>query len=122
MNVTQMLILMITAILLIYDVYAMPLGQPTESMVFREWAWKANTVPFIWGFLMGHWFMPRQHVSTSGWMYALPIMVSLIVYDVLYNHYGGTRRWFRYPIWFVLFGIPVGAYLWGQGSAESPLW
>lgn len=114
MNITQALILMVTAFLLIYDAGSMGWGEPTESMVLRDWAWKANTLPFVWGLLCGHWFAPRQHIAHSGWMYSLPIILAMIIYDVFYNKFDGSKRWFRWGIIWVIIGIPIGSWLWGQ--------
>lgn len=120
MNITELVIIATFVLLIAYDVIAGKINQPTESMVLREWGWRWNTVPFLAGFLIGHWFFPRREVDVSGWMWVLPILGGLIVFDILWGRFGrNSRPWFRFPGWYVLLGIPVGMFLWGQASVES---
>lgn len=121
--VTEIVVAATTVGLLAYDVIALKVGQPTESMVLRDWARSWTLLPFVAGFLLGHWFGPRQDPSFSAWAYALPIMALLLVGDVVWNVWfsSGEVPWWRYSLWYALAGIPAGMYLWGQPGGWSPL-
>lgn len=122
MNITEAVVIAVIVILLAYDVVALKIGQPTESMVLRDWGWEFSALPFTAGFLTGHWFFPRQTFFVSGWMYALPILVALIIFDLVWKYKAQSRKsWFRYPGMYFLLGIPAGMYLWGQITLESPI-
>ena len=93
-----------------FDVYLTQNGGPTESQVLREIGMRYTFFPFLIGFLSGHWFVTVKKPWASGWMYALPIILGLIAWDV----FAPSDTWLRYPgIWLCL-GIPSGALLWGQ--------
>lgn len=118
---THYLLLAIAIVMIVYDPIAAKCDLPTESRVIMDWGWRFNAVPFLLGVLMGHWFFPRQNGSGFGWMIALPFWSALWGWDIAYGHFWGSRRWFRYPGIFVLLGMPVGMYLWGQVSPGSPI-
>lgn len=108
--------------LIVYDVFAMKIGQPTESMVLRDWGRDWTLLPFVAGFLLGHWFGPRQVVTSSAWMYALPILGVLLAVDIFWNiKFHGVYPFWRYSLFYALAGIPAGMYLWGQPGGWSPL-
>jgi len=95
-----------------FDVWLTQNGGPTESQVLRDLSYQFNILPFVVGFLLSHWFMPKRNIWKSGWMMAVPIMVLIGVLDFIY----GSRSdlWFRYPgIWACL-GVPAGYFLWPQ--------
>lgn len=119
---TKLIVALTIVALIVYDAFAMQLGQPTESMVLRDWARDWTILPFIAGFLLGHWFGPRQNVSYSAWGFCLPIMITLLIVDIVMNlKYSGQTFAWRYSLWYALAGIPVGMYLWGQPGSWSPL-
>lgn len=113
--ITKIVVWAVTAVLLGYDVLAGKLGQPTESMVLRDWTRDWTVLPFIAGFLAGHWFGPRQSVDVSGWMWSLPALAILLASDLVWNlkFAQSTPPWWRYSLLYVLAGIPVGMYVWG---------
>lgn len=119
--ITKLVVALTTVLLLAYDVIAGKIGQPTESMVLRDWGRDWTILPFIAGFLLGHWFGPRQNVSFSAWGFALPILAVLLVTDIVWNLKGLPPTAWRYSLWYALAGIPAGMYLWGQPGGWSPL-
>jgi hypothetical protein len=42
--------------LVAYDVYLYAKKKPTLSDVIHQWGWYKPWIPFIVGFLCGHWF------------------------------------------------------------------
>ena len=121
LNLTQWIVIAVIVGLLAYDVIVGKIHQPTESTVIRDWGWKFNTFAFTAGFLIGHWFLPRKVVSFTAWGYALPILGGLMAFDIFWMiKYKSERRWFRWPGWWALIGIPCGMFLWGQRSGQSP--
>lgn len=60
-GMTQTFILVITAIVILYDIWAyfcLPEGN-TVSEVMTGWSEKLPLVAFLWGALMMHWFGKR---------------------------------------------------------------
>ena len=116
MNFSEIVILSTFVAWIVYDLYCGRLSQPTLSMVLRDWGAKWNFFAALIGFLVGHWFFPREHVDISGWGWTLPVMASIFIFDLLWHRFGKLHRpWFRYSgLWFLI-GIPVGTFLWGQG-------
>lgn len=105
-----------------WDVYLAMHGAATESMILARWASHTIFLPHLIGFLCGHWFFPRSHLWTSGWMWALPIWALLGVWDVVYAYHPTYwQQLARFPLWWVLIGIATGSYLWGQGDGNSPI-
>jgi len=47
----------VTAVIwVVYDVYAYVTDKPTISGVITRFSWYSPSMPFIAGFLCGHWF------------------------------------------------------------------
>lgn len=131
MNLTQGIIIGVIVALIVYDVFAGRLGQPTESQVLRDWSRNWTIMPFMAGLLMTHWFAPRAHPDISGWGWCLPMMALLIGVDIGWNVWGGTKEfivngvklasvtqttpWWRYPYVYAVLGMPFGFFLWPQG-------
>lgn len=128
MTITGYFLIAITILTVVLDIVLPPNGQPTESQVLRDWAWRWNTIPFIAGFLIGHWFGNRYTVSYSAWGYALGFIVAELLTDVAVRLWAGPYelrdhplwRWFRHPLFHALAGIPIGMFLWGQSYQWSP--
>lgn len=119
---SQWFVIAVFVAVIFYTAVAQKMGQPTVSMTLRDGGWRINTIPFIFGLLVGHWFFPRQSTWVSGWGYAIPALLALVIYDVLWNwKKGAERRWFRFPGWWFLLGLPVGIWLWAQRSGDSPI-
>lgn len=127
--ITQLILVGVIVALIVYDVYAGSLGQPTESAVLRDWARDWTLLAFVAGFLLGHWFGPRVHADVSGWMWALPIFFVLFVLDLGWVTWAKARwaaqglkdPWWRWSLWYALLGIPAGIWLWPQPGWWSPL-
>jgi hypothetical protein len=97
-----------------WDVFLAMNGGPTESMIMRDWGKVSTFWPHLWGFLIGHWFFPRQSQWKSGWMWGLAFWGVLLAWDILWAQFVGTRPWYRYEGFWVLVGILSGMYFWGQ--------
>lgn len=103
-----------------FDIYLAKMGYATESMILRDWAKHCTFFAFLMGFLCGHWFMPRRVLWASGWMYALPILGILGIWDIVWAIWVKTFPWYRYSLIWLLLGIPSGSFLWGQGDGDAP--
>lgn len=125
--ITKLIVIGVIVGLIVYDVFAQGLGQPTESMVLRNWARDWSLLPFCAGFLSAHWFAPRQHIDISGWMWNLPMMALLLGIDIGWNIWGDklltdlTYPGWRFPLWYFILGLPFGYFLWDQAAGWSPL-
>lgn len=117
MNFTEWFVVGTGIIWLAYDVYVVKVGKSTESQVIRDWGQRWTYFPFVGGFLCGHWWFNDLCVGPSGWMFALPMIVALAIWDIAVHVKGlPTKVWYRYPGLWIGLGIPVGAFLWGQSS------
>lgn len=118
---TKLIVIGVIVGLIVYDVVALKIGQPTESMILRNWGLDWTLLPFIAGFLLAHWFAPVKQYNQSAWMYALPIFALLLSVDLfMYFKHSGYYPVWRYPLWYALAGIPTGILLWPQTSEWSP--
>lgn len=116
MTLTHWVLIATIVALIAYDAIVATIGQPTESQILRDWGQKRVALPFTAGFLAAHWFMNRNSQWPSGWMLALPIILALVGWDVWWNHKDRPRVWYRWPGLWLLAGLPVGCFLWGQGT------
>ena len=115
--ITKALIISVIIILIAWDIFAYSLGNSTESTVLRDWSWDWTLLPFVAGFLLTHWFFPRSKTSKTGWMYAIPIFIVLLSFDLIWHKYGiDPRPWFRYPGVYAFLGLPAGYFLWPQAN------
>jgi hypothetical protein len=122
MNLTKVILLIVIFGLLIYDGFVGLLGQPTESQVLRDWGHVSVCLPFVAGFLLGHWFLPRRNPSGSAWGNAAVILIVLGAWDLYWLISGRTDcPFYRYPGFYALAGIPCGTFLWGQSDGSAPL-
>jgi peptidoglycan/LPS O-acetylase OafA/YrhL len=122
MNLTKWILLAVIFGLLAYDGMVGLFHQPTESQVLRDWGHVSTCLPFVAGFLLGHWFLPRRKPYGSAWINAAVIIVVLGIWD-LYWFFSGHVNMpvYRYAGWYAILGVPCGSYLWGQDDGESPL-
>lgn len=112
--ITRILVIASAVIWLIWDVMAMPNGNPTESMVIRDWAHSMTWLPLVCGILMGHWFLNNVGINHD-LKFVLPLLLVCILGDVAYHFFGpAIHPLWRNPILYVALGVPVGAFLWGQ--------
>lgn len=123
MNLTQIIIVSIFVLVLTYTAFAQKVfDSPTVSKTLRDWAWKYNSIGWLAGFLIGHWFFPRQEVKATAWGgFGIPLAITLAAWDLYWNLGGHPRTWYRWPGWYVLIGISTGVVLWSQGSKHAPL-
>lgn len=128
MTITGYILIVSFLALLVLDAFLPKNGQPTESQLLKDWGWRWNTIPWIAGFLVGHWFGSRYTVSYSAWGYGLGVLMAELAVDVVIRVWVGpydlrdhpTWRWFRYPLFHSLYAIPIGMFLWGQSYEWSP--
>ena len=121
MTLTHLVLILNSVFLLVYDYFGPKFGNPSESTVIRDLASKWTILPFIAGLLIGHWFGPRQQVTYSAWGNSVPFLILLLVFDIYWNINYTDYVWYRYPLFYVLMGIPVGMYLWGKAVSWSPI-
>ncbi len=98
------------AVWIAFDVWLAMHGGPTESAVLRDIGMRYTFLPFLMGFLCGHWFWPRKKLFLSGWMWAIPIFVGLLAWDIFWP----SDTWLRFPALWLAIGFPSGSFLWGQ--------
>lgn len=108
-----------------WDIILAQNGEATESMILSDWAAVSVFFPNLIGFLCGHWFFRRRNLWLSGWMWALPVWGALIASDLMCFFFADKTttlyHWTRFPLWYLLVGIVMGSYLWGQGDGDSPI-
>lgn len=129
MNATELILIVTTALLLIYDGLVGVFGQPTESRVLLSTAFNWVTVPMAFGILLGHWFWPHKQPPQlfssllSLNLGPLPFLLISLIFDLVYNHYnvGGSHPWWRFPGFYTLIGIPIGSIFWYQINSLSIL-
>jgi hypothetical protein len=103
------------------DVWLAKTGRPTESMAIAAAGQRTTIFPFVIGLLLGHWFFNQRSIIHSAWGFGIPAMVSLGIWDIIWNAMGKPRVWYRYaPIWLVM-GVITGALVWAQQDGGSPL-
>lgn len=113
---TKILLLTIAAVLLIYDYYAIPMGQPTESAVLRDWLIEFKFFAVTLGILVGHWGFPTR--ERKPWMRGDLLVPGIVILAFLgldlLKVWAYLPVWVSYPgIWIAL-GIPVGSLWWNQ--------
>lgn len=111
MNLTQWILCLLIVGLIIYDVFA----KPTLSQALRDWGKEFVGLPFCAGLLLGHWFLNHSDLWLSGWMYALPIILGLVAWDIVWNLKPRPLVWYRHPAIYASLGVAGGAIFWGQG-------
>lgn len=107
MSITAWVIIVLSVIGLSYTLISQRNGQPTISMVMRDTAWDFSLLPFAWGYLIGHWFFPRQNLIEFGWAWSLPFLVALLAFDIIWKLRIDKRTWYRYPGFYFLLGLPT---------------
>ncbi len=106
---------------IVWDVVLTQNNEWTLSKELTTFA-KAHTVfPYLIGFICGHWFLSSKTPWKSGWMWAIPTFLGLILWDYLHVKLELTENIFRFPGLMLLFGLLAGATLWGQADKDSPL-
>jgi hypothetical protein len=121
MSVTKLVLLGTIFGLLGYDAFVAVLHEPTESQVLRDWGHVSTCLPFVAGFLLGHWFLPRQNPSGSAWGNAAILILALGAWDLWWFFTGRTDcPFYRYPGFYAILGVPLGSFLWGQGDGSAP--
>lgn len=62
MSITTIIIILVVAGLLIYDVFAIAKWGMHESVSYKiyDWSFKFPLIPFAFGLLMGHFFWPVE--------------------------------------------------------------
>lgn len=109
---TEVAVILIIAILSAWDVWLYMQGPGnTISEVQREWSLTHPVIPFGWGVLGGHFYLP-----TSPWRPAWgPKALAVLGILLLVGGLAGVFALSRVGAAFVFFmGIPLGALLWSQ--------
>ncbi len=114
MTITHWVLISIILGMLLYDVLAVAKYWPTLSQVLRDWGRSYSALPFTAAFLLGHWFLNHNDIWKSGWMFALPILIGLCVWDYFWNQKERAWVWYRYPGIYIALGIAGGYFLWPQ--------
>lgn len=55
-DITAIFVILITFFILIFDLWLFVSNKRTISQLIIQWSEKLLIIPFLWGFLMGHWF------------------------------------------------------------------
>lgn len=119
MTLTEILILFVSVLLLVYTGMARRIGQRTVSMTMRDLGWKYNSIPFALGIVIGHWFFPNFSLAVTNKVgFTLPFIALVLGFDLLWRRVtlpSEIREWWRWPGWWFCYGIPVGMIFWSQG-------
>jgi hypothetical protein len=108
-------------VLILADVLLVKLGQRTESDQLAKWGQASTAIPYLFGFLMGHWFVNVRIPLVSAWGYGAGELILLSAWDVGWALLKCPRVWYRWaPIYLVL-GMAAGALVWGQADPSSIL-
>lgn len=99
-------------------------GWPTVSTVGKTWGRTVNTIPFLGGCLIGHYWAPLTNPITNAFGYALPFLAAYVIYDLVWNLSGQIvdtpwERAVRYPLFPVVIGTVVGALFWAQHASDG---
>jgi len=117
-KITKALLLITAITWIVWDF--VPFFDPTPGDTISEvicyYALRCITLPFVFGVLVGHFFMPvsenaEQYPKSLITLLVLTIGIDILIYKI--NMIGV----FHYPIIWVLTGIGVGAALWQQRRA-----
>lgn len=119
MNLLGKLTIIFTFVLwIVVDILLTQQHAPTLSAEITQYAKTHTILPYLIGFICGHWFITAKRPWVFGWMWSIPIFVGLIVWDLFAS---SVVVWYRHPtIWFPI-GVVLGYFLWSQSDGESPL-
>ena len=121
--VTKIIIAAVAVGLIGWDIYAAINGSEddTISEVILGWSKKFISIPFAYGVLLAHFFMPRKKVPVW-WKRLLGVGLSgaaVIGLDV-YNHSNGGASWINSCLLIpVVVGAVVGFFFWPQQKTNK---
>ena len=108
---TQIVVGIVTAIIIGFDIWLASNGVPgdTISVVIHKWAILAPFIPYVWGVLTGHFFLP-MHSPVFREPWASIVLGSsgiiMILLGILLRYFAITAP----PLFFVFVGICAGHY------------
>ena len=121
-KVTQIVLVVVASFLIIYDLFpffAKESGD-TISEVILYYSLRCFSIPFIFGMLCGHFFVPRDGHYPKPYI-LIPTWAAIILLDV------STYVWHiqilmtahTYPAIALFIGIPAGILIWPQQRADK---
>ena len=119
MTPIQIYIIIVAVVTVTMTAIARPiLRTHTVSMALRDWAKTWTWIPFVFGFLLGHWFGPvNYHWEYASVVWLIPLLGIVIGLDVwcLKKNIVKTKilHW-RWPLWWVFPGMVSGLIFWPQ--------
>lgn len=120
MKATKIIILVTTALMIIYDIFAVCLGWGTLSRVIITWSQIFIFIPYAFGVLGVHFFYPhKQGIKTWQLITFISISVLVLGYCIaaIFMNDVFTEFLKRWPIILMFIGMPVG-YLWVQKNTK----
>jgi hypothetical protein len=113
---TAVIIVIATVGLIVFDIVKAVDDAPrdTLSAVILTWGFKVSFVPFFFGVLGGHFFIPSK-LKTALWKYIVlgSIFLTCGLVGTLVNNLVGFQ-WWTHPMMMVSIGFSSGALLWPQ--------
>lgn len=67
-KISMLIVFVVTVTLIAWDIFAYATEKnSTFSVIMTDWSFYTPWIPFVWGWLMGHWFSPpmgskKEHV------------------------------------------------------------
>lgn len=120
--ISKMLIISFAVILIVYDFFPVMSGVKgdTISEVILVWGLHSFSVPFAFGMLCGHFFLPMDGLPTPKPYILCPIGAVVILLDVAANVFHlSFLFWLQsYPIFAFSVGFVIGTLLWPQTRRE----
>ena len=92
-------------------------GQETVSNTLQRWAWNWTWFAYLMGVLNGHWFVPTKWLGFKPIVFYPWVLIPMgvfLVLDLINKYAYSFPRWSRWPLIYLLLGIPSGALLWGS--------
>lgn len=92
----------------------------TISMVMRDRAWHLNSLPYFFGGMCTHWWVPAKQFApvwagVAFWVGLLGLIISDVV---MWRHpvetWPRAYRWFRFPAFWLVIGAVAGFGLFPQ--------
>jgi len=115
--VTIGMVYAITAICIIWDIYAVI--EPTPGDTFSKVALKAFTdhpsIAYLVGGVLGHFCSNLGNSMPVWWLWAsLPALILTTAALILIDFKWGFPSWLCQPVWFLLVGQVLTFFLWPQ--------
>lgn len=117
-QITIILLVVTLIIWLVYDYFALTneTKGDTISAILQIYSHKWITLPFAFGYMMGHWFFPME--SDRGFKYTIGYIIGLLCILGVMDHFR-LHPGKEHTPYIVLLGIVLGHFLWPNNGLEG---